>query len=304
MSTLGSKKSRWQKEIARRQLSGESLECTLAQFAQSVGEMSTDNELVVFFDDLVASGAVQKIETFRCPCCDHVFAAGSVKPITDCPGCHINYLEEGEEAIRELFYRFPGEKSRDIRWMIVIHGMNSRAPWQEEFSWQIANRQRYSAPVLIYKYGWATIEVLLKPLHRRLARQLGMRIRIAIDQAKQSQHPSMPDIIAHSFGTRLFSLVLEDPEFDDLKFGRVITAGSIVRPDFDWYTLIAEGRLEAILNHVAAQDGAVPFAEYTIPGSGPGGQKGYASKKSINVCNSNFITLAIQAFSYLKIYVV
>lgn len=189
----------------------------------------------------------------------------------------------------ELFYRFPGEKSRDIRWMIVIHGMNSRATWQEEFSWQIANRLRYSAPVLIYKYGWATIEVLFKPFHRRLAKQLGTRIRIAIEQAKHSQRPPTPDIIAHSFGTRLLSLVLEDPEFEDLKFGRVITAGSIIRPDYDWDTLIADGRLEAVLNHVAAKDGAVPFAEYTIPGSGPGGKKGYGSKKAINIRNYDFV---------------
>ncbi|TBA29352.1 lipase family protein [Rhizobium ruizarguesonis] len=192
------------------------------------------------------------------------------------------------DVLNECFYRLVGEDSRDVRWMIVVHGMNSRAQWQEEFSWQIANRLRYSAPVLIYKYGWATIDVLVRWLHRRLAKRLGERIRIAITQALASQRPSKPDIVAHSFGTHLLSLVLDDPEFEDLSFGRIITAGSIVRPDFDWDRLIANGRVEAILNHVGAKDIAVPAAQFTIPGTGPGGRFGYVAKNAINVCEPTF----------------
>jgi hypothetical protein len=29
-------------------------------------------------------------------------------------------------------------------------------------------------------------------------------------------------------------MVLTNPDFEDLKFGRVITAASVIRPDFDW----------------------------------------------------------------------
>lgn len=56
----------------------------------------------------------------------------------------------------------------------------------------------------------------------------------------------------------LLSLVLDDPNFEDLNLGRVITAGSIIPPDFDWDRLIASGRVEAVLNHVGAKDTAVP----------------------------------------------
>jgi hypothetical protein len=288
MSTSESRESRWKAEINRRLEVGDSLEFTLASFARAVGAVASDQALHTFIDELVTSATARRIETYRCPLCPHVFAPGTPKTITMCPNCHADYQQEGEEVILEYFYRLEGKNSRDIRWMIVIHGMNSRAPWQEEFSWQISNRLRYSAPVLIYKYGWATVDVLVEPLHRILARRLGERIRIAINQATESQRPSRPDIIAHSFGTRLFSLILEDPKFEDLKFGRVITAGSIVRPDFDWERPIAEGRVEAILNHVGAKDAAVPFSQYTIPGAGPGGTVGYASKSTLNVRNPNF----------------
>lgn len=278
----------WRDEINRRQDSGEGLEFTLEGFANSLGLPSSCQDLYDFLELLVESKEIRKVETYRCPRCDYIFPLGASKPISACARCLVDYDEQGEEVINTIFYKLPGDYSRDIRWVIVIHGMNSRAPWQEEFSWQIANRLRYSAPVLIYKYGWATIEVLFKPCHRRLARELGERIRIAINQADQSKRPISPDIVAHSFGTHLFSLILEDPYFKDLKFGRVINAGSIVRPDFDWDSLIAEKRLEAILNHVAEKDGAVPFAEYAIPGSGPSGKIGFLSKKAINVQNDSF----------------
>lgn len=288
MSTSKSQVDFWNAEISRRLEQGNGLEFTRVQFAQAVGVKTNNRDLDDFLETLVSVATANRTQAYRCPLCSHVFALGTPQTITMCPTCHADYQEGGVEVSIEYFYRLKGENSRDIRWVIVIHGMNSRAPWQEEFSWQMANRLRYSAPVLIYKYGWATVDVLMKPLHRRLARQLGERIKIAIEQATDSQRPSSPDIIAHSFGTRLFSLILEDPDLKKLKFGRVITAGSIVRPDFDWSRHVAEGRVEAVLNHVGAKDTAVPFSQYTIPGAGPGGTVGYFSKEVFNVRNDNF----------------
>lgn len=274
---------RWQAEIERRVALGVELEFTLAQFARAVAIDAHDDALQVFFERLIASDAARRIAAFRCP----ILGCGRALPLdvapTVCPHCHTDYRHEGVEAIAEPFYRLVGETSRDIRWVIVIHGMNSRAKWQEEFSWEIANRLSYSAPVLIYKYGWATIDVFARWQHRRLARQLGERIRIAIGQAEKSRLPTRPDIIAHSFGTLLLAQVLEDPAFADLNYGRIITAASIVRPDFDWDRLIDEGRVEAVLNHVGARDGAVPCAQYAIPGAGPGGVAGYGAVRVLNV---------------------
>jgi hypothetical protein len=289
MSTPDPPELGWKAEIGRRLEQGDGLEFSLAQFAQRVGTRADDKALRVFFEEAVASGEVKRFEAYRCPMakCGRVLSPAGA-PYSICPFCHTDYQQEGESVLVEHFFRLEGEVSRDLEWMIVIHGMNSRAAWQEEFSWQIANRLRYSAPVLIYKYGWATVDVLVNWQHRRLARRLGERIRIAIRQAEGSRRPGIPDIIAHSFGTRLFALILEDPAFRDLKFGRVITAGSIIRPDFPWQDHISDGRIEAVLNHVAAKDKAVPFAQYAIPGSGPGGKAGYAGTAVLNVRDSGF----------------
>lgn len=279
----------WKEEIARRLEQGDGLEFTLEQFAQAVGTATENEALGEFLNQAVKTGAARKIEASRCPMPDCKNVLGPTDaPYSVCPYCLTDYLEEGVEVVAETFYKLVGETSRDIRWMIVVHGMNSRAKWQEEFSWRIANRLRYSAPVLIYKYGWATIDVLVCWLHRKLASRLGERMRLAIAQAEASQRPTRPDIIAHSFGTHLLSMVLTDPDFEDLKFGRVITAGSIIRPDFDWDSLIENGRVEAVLNHVGGKDKPVLIAQFAIPGTGPGGRVGYTANKAINVCIPTF----------------
>ncbi|GLX15447.1 hypothetical protein Pstr01_36860 [Pseudomonas straminea] len=274
---------RWQVEVERRLSQGVELEFTQAQFARTVEAAPDDVGLKIFLDGLVGATSAERHEVYRCPMapCARLLPAGMANTV--CPFCQADFEQEGVTAEVEPVYRLVGEGSRDIRWLIVIHGMNSRAKWQEAFSWEIANRLSYSAPVLIYKYGWATIDVFARWLHDRLARRLGERMRIAIAEAQKSRLPDRPDIIAHSFGTLLLSRVLENPEFADLKFGRIITAASIVRPDFDWDRLIAQGRVEAVLNHVGGQDRAVPFAQYAIPGAGPGGKVGYLAASTLNV---------------------
>lgn len=279
----------WKAEIARRLEQGDGLEFTLEQFSVAVGTAAENEALKEFLNQTVDTGEAKKIETFRCPmpdCKKVLNLAGSSYSM--CPYCSTDFPAEGVEVVAETFYRLVGETSRDIRWMIVVHGMNSRAKWQEEFSWQIANRLQYSAPILIYKYGWATIDVLVYRFHRMLASQLGQRMRIATAQAEATGRPSRPDIVAHSFGTHLLSIVLTDPDFEDLKFGRVITAGSIIRPDFDWDSLIEKGRVEAVLNHIGGKDMPVRIAQFAIPRTGPSGRCGYTASNAINVCMQTF----------------
>jgi hypothetical protein len=178
--------------------------------------------------------------------------------------------------------------SRSVPWLIAVHGFNTRGPWQEEFSWRIANRFKYHAPVLIYKYGLVRFGVLFRWRHRMLARQLGERIRKAITHARENQIQESPDVIIHSFGSQLFRLVLDMTEFSDLRFGRVIAVGSVIRPDFDWSSYIRDGRIEAVFDQCGGRDLAVPFAQFAIPGTGPGGRHGFMDSAVINVRNRRY----------------
>lgn len=173
-------------------------------------------------------------------------------------------------------------------WLIAVHGFNTRGPWQEDFSWRIANRFKYHAPVLIYKYGLVRFGVLLRWRHGMLARQLSQRIRQAIVHARANQIEEAPDVIIHSFGSQLFRLVLETPGSSDVRFGRVIAVGSVIRPDFDWSSYLRSGRIEAVLCQCGGKDWAVPFAQFFIPNAGPGGRHGFIDPAVINVRNDQY----------------
>jgi hypothetical protein len=240
-------------------------------------------------DAAAAAGVVERIAAVRCPVptCKRILSP-ETRAVLQCPYCGTDLRELGEDPVETVVYRASGLVSRDIPWFIAIHGMNTRGEWQEEFSWRIANMLRYHAPVFIYKYGLIRFSVLVRWRHRALARQLGQRIRAAAAHARAHQIIEPPDVLIHSFGSQLFRLVLEMDEFADLRFGRVIAAGSIIRPDFDWSGPIEQGRIEAVLCHCAGKDKAVPLAQIFIPGTGPGGKHGFPDQSAINVLSPNY----------------
>jgi len=235
-------------------------------------------------ETLAEGGQVDRVVKWVCPetNCGRPLAEAD-RSANLCPHCQIDFRETGEEPIARTIYSISGELSRDIEWMIVIHGMNTLGPWQEELSWRLSNKFRYSAPVHIYKYGLVRLGVLLRFQHRQLVRALGHRVRRAAGFAAEFRRKRAPDVILHSFGTLLFARLLDDPEFADLRFGRVILAGSIVRPDHKWARHLETGRVEAILNHCGDEDRIVELANPFIPGSGPSGRRGLRDPRAYSV---------------------
>lgn len=232
---------------------------------------------------------VEKIPVWRCPekrCQGIIEAADAAN--RHCSHCGTDFRETGDEPVAAVIYRGSRSPSRDVPWLIAVHGFNTRGPWQEEFSWRIAHRFKYHAPVLIYKYGLVQLGVLFRRRHRVLAKRLGQQIRKAIALARENGIEEPPDIVIHSFGSQLFRLVLESEEFSDFQFGRVIAVGSVIRPDFNWSYYISNGRIEAVLDQCGGSDLAVPFAQFTIPGTGPGGRHGFNDPAVINVRNVQY----------------
>lgn len=236
----------------------------------------TTEDLGRALETLANAGRVQRAEAWICPVERCGRAMSDEERLTGvCPYCETDFRETGDEPFARTVYRVPGELSRDIEWMVVVHGMNTFGPWQEDLSWRLSNKLRYSAPVLIYKYGMVRLSVLLRFRHRQLVHALGRRLRRAAHFAAEFRRKRAPDVILHSFGTLLFARLLEDPQFADLKFGRVILAGSIVRPDHRWAHFVDSGRVEAVLNHCGDRDKIVELADAFIPGSGPSGRRGF-----------------------------
>ena len=208
-----------------------------------------------------------------------------------CSQCTRHYAElDIPFTFKRVFKRPAGRESRDISWVVTVHGMNSDGPWQQDFSWLIANKLKYSAPVLILKYPILRVMTLFERTQRLLAADLGKRLQNAIAHTHQraGEVTDTPDVVLHSYGTLLFSRLLLDPRFESLKFGRVILAGAIVRPDYDWAQHIASGRIEAVVNHCGDRDRIVHLAQYAMPGSGPSGRVGFLDPIVRNVRAENY----------------
>jgi hypothetical protein len=269
--------------------SSETPEIDPSLLQQRLDQIGGATEAAALLDAAASEGLLRKTGAFLCSntACGRrmtVEEANSQR----CPHCSTDFCETGDDPEPTSVYETLARSTRDVPWLIAIHGMNTPGAWQEEFSWRIAHRFKYHAPVLIYKYGVVRLGVLFRWKHRALTRQLGGRIRAAMADAAAHDVHEPPDMVVHSFGSQLFRRLLEHPDYEDLRFGRVIACGSVIRPDFDWGEQISRGRVESVLNHCGDKDLYVPLAQFMIPGSGPGGRHGFTDPKVTNVLAPGF----------------
>jgi hypothetical protein len=218
------------------------------------------------------------VETVRfCGTCEEPLGDGEADR---CPRCQ-SPLTEPESIRSETQYVRRGERSRDVEWVLALHGMNTRGAWQEDLNWRVSRTYGRMVPVAIYKYGIVRPGVLLRRRQRRLTCRLGERLRVLSGQTAAAGFGSSPDVVAHSFGTWLIGHALASDA--TLKVGRVVLTGSILRPDFPWRQLAARGQVEVVLNHYGTRDFWAAIAHYLIPDSGPSGRRGFDGDFVVNV---------------------
>lgn len=272
--------------LAKRIAEGIALEIDPALFAEELGLVSSLDHVAAFLGKAAQLQLLEEVPAFRCTSCGNRLLPDAVER-GECP-CGTNFRAEGINPVSFKVYKLAGKQTRDIPWLVVIHGMNTAGTWQEDFSWRIATKLKYSAPVFIYKYGFLRFGVLARRRHLALARQLGRRLTEAFRDARENGYDEPPDVVIHSFGSQLFVLVLGMEEFRALRFGRVIAAGAIVDPNYNWTAMIDSGRIDAVLNHRGGSDWAVPFAQLAIPRTGPGARKGFSDPKALNLLDPGF----------------
>lgn len=228
---------------------------------------------------LATTGELDATTSNRCSVCDIELTEENMEE--NCPEDLDGGDHKGEEI---LTFRRKGVRGADLGWVMTIHGMNSRGPWQERFSWRLARIYRHSVPVAIYKYGHILITPLIGWRQQTYVEHLLVEIRSRQVEARELGYTALPTVIAHSFGTWLLARVLEkscSDGGDRIDVGRVILTGSIIRPDFDWGARIKQGQVEAVLCHYSPVDGPVSFAHWGIPDSGPSGRIGFNDVNSV-----------------------
>ncbi len=265
-------------QLRRRLESGGPFRLTAEQLA--VEAMSTAEEAAAFLEALTDTGIVVSEISDVCPCdvqrelppleVSEAVCAQCGRAFVDVPPGH---------PVKRTQYFHEAPVTRDVKWVLALHGMNTRGAWQEEFSWVLSRAYGYSVPVAIYKYGIVRPGAILKFRQRALVAELADRMRHLGQESTGSGFGGRPDVIAHSLGTWLLGHALR--ENPDLKVGRVILLGCILRPDFDWLSLIERGQVEAVLCHYGTRDFWAGVSHYIIPDSGPSGRRGFCDRKAI-----------------------
>jgi hypothetical protein len=244
-------------------------------------------------ESLVATGALRIKCEYICPCDRQMHLSEKEAGEETCIHCGLAFgTDVAGTPLPVKVFVHDAPETRDVRWMLALHGMNTNGAWQEDFSWLLSRIYLRSVPVAIYKYGIVRPGAVLKFRQRTLVRRLNERIRRLSQETTHSGFGGVPDVIAHSFGTWLLGHALMEDE--TLRVGRVILTGCILRPDFNWALLFKRKQVQAVLCHVATKDIWARVAHYLIPDSGPSGRRGFNDRSSVshlvlsNGCHSDF----------------
>lgn len=150
--------------------------------------------------------------------------------------------------------------------VVTLHGIRTRGVWQKQLTPYLA---RHGLIPYHLDYGFfGALSFALPWTRARRVQWLRDELRDLLDRTGARR----VNLIAHSFGTWLALEALE-AENGDLRFDRVVLAGSIVRRDFPWAEVIGRRRwVQAVRNERARGDGVVRLAGLyarLLPGLAP-----------------------------------
>jgi hypothetical protein len=252
-------------------------------FATNVNEVSEKSscsleQAKALLEKLAADGCLNVQERFRCSFCDRDLTKEQTEE-SECPYCH-GVFGGNEPGVQQYkVYVRTGYRTRDVKWVVTIHGMNTQGSWQEQYAWRLAKVYGYSVPTAIYKYGDIKISPFIPWRRTYYVSRLAESLRRYSAETLDSGYGDRPDVITHSLGTWLLYKALQNDK--NIKVGRVILTGSIIPPDFDWKLLTDTGQVEAILCHHAGKDIVVRLAQYGISDSGPSGYRGFNNRQTV-----------------------
>lgn len=171
-----------------------------------------------------------------------------------------------------LVFKESDSNSEPEHIVILIHGIRTHAPWYEKVRSIIQNRSFIS--VRNAGYGYFDAIRFLIPIQTRV--QPVQKVLSKIQNIKQDHPNAKMSIIAHSFGTYIFSEILKK---SNIEFHRVILSGSIIKPDFEWEKyknrVAVDINDEKILNECGTNDVWPILAKSSTIGFGASGTFGF-----------------------------
>lgn len=172
--------------------------------------------------------------------------------------------------------------------VVLLHGMNTNAEWQEALAESMRNSPELEPTVVGYG-NFHPVKFWLPCVYRR-----GRIKKVLTDlRGIRGRHPDADiSIVAHSFGTYIIAKILV--ACSDVKFHRVLLCGAIVDTDFDWNAVSAQFN-EPVINDIGRKDIWPSMAKSWSWGYGNSGVIGFQNSlvrdRHFDYEHSDFLTV-------------
>lgn len=162
---------------------------------------------------------------------------------------HLQSFEDPNErriAEASLFLASVKDQQR-THLVVLLHGMNTNAEWQEALAEPIRN-STHIKPFVVGYGNFNPIKFFIPYIFRR-----GRIAKVLKDlKGIQKRYPDADiSIVAHSFGTYIVARILASN--NDIRLHRILFCGAIVEADYDW-AAVAEQFAEPVVNDIGRRD--------------------------------------------------
>jgi pimeloyl-ACP methyl ester carboxylesterase len=159
------------------------------------------------------------------------------------------FSDPGERAVAEAnLFRgasVPATAKKHI--VVLLHGMNTNAEWQEAIAESMRNSPELEPTVVGYG-NFNPLKFFVPYIFRR-----GRIKKVLTDlRGIRARNPDADiSIVAHSFGTYIVAKILAANS--DVKLHRILLCGAIVDTDYDW-SAVSERFSEPVVNDIGRRD--------------------------------------------------
>jgi hypothetical protein len=158
--------------------------------------------------------------------------------------------------------------------LMSIHGIRTRGEWQKTFAAVVSGSGSRCESFDYGRYG--LLRLTFPPFNSRMvdrfynwyAAQIKACRGIDLDQFDRR-----PSVVAHSLGSWILGRALL--KYEDIRFDKIIMAGSILPRDFDWATVFARDQASAVRNECGQKDPWPSWASRLVARTGTAGLRGF-----------------------------
>ncbi len=159
----------------------------------------------------------------------------------------------------------------DSRILILLHGIQTEAKWQQELRKEFSDLPKLNTIPL--GYGFVSAFLLWLPIRFWPTAKIVRKINSIRDREPNAKLM----IIAHSFGTYITSKIIA--KYPEIRFERIVFCGCIVRTDYRWDMHARYMQAGSILNDVGTKDIWPVVATASTIGYGSSGRLGFQTSE-------------------------